>query len=448
MKSTPKLSDRAVRWIRIASTSAGAFVTAAALLADRLGLSAGGAVSRNQILVLAIGLVLLAGGILGRRFPGAWRGFAVLLLNTILVAVLVDMAALVTAKSLFAPELTLRSRKILEGGLDRPRDTPRQSRYTAWTVWRALPGQSGESTDSLGRRITPGSSPLAGEDGIRVFLVGSSTAWGLGAADSVTIAAYLQRELGRSTGQPVEVVNLSQVGYVSTQEVIDLLLELRAGNIPDVVIVLDGFNEIFTAYQSGMAGVHQNFLQTAALLENRVPSPSLLSRLWRTTNTSLLLDLARMSGAFRAPENEYLVNYSTMGVDCDSLAAEVVGICLDNYEVMRALGRAYGFRCVFAWQPTVWTGSKPLTPEEAVIAEGGTPGYEFAGDPAMRDLLLRSYAIYESSMTDSLGECSLTSAFDSVPERVYTDPSGVHLNALGDSLLAASLTVILSDSIQ
>jgi hypothetical protein len=115
---------------------------------------------------------------------------------------------------------------------------------------------------------------------------------------------------------------------------------------------------------------------------------------------------------------------------------------------MRTLGRAYGFRCVFAWQPTVWTGSKPLTPEEAVIAGGGTPGYEFAGDPAMRDLLLRSYAIYEQTMTDSLGEFSLTGAFDSVPERVYTDPSGVHLNALGDSILAAGLMAILSDSIR
>jgi lysophospholipase L1-like esterase len=61
----------------------------------------------------------------------------------------------------------------------------------------------------------------------------------------------------------------------------------------------------------------------------------------------------------------------------------------------------------------------------------------------MTDLLRDCYTLYEHTMCDSLGEGSLTGVFDSASARIYTDPSGVHLNALGDSLLAESIAALV-----
>lgn len=65
----------------------------------------------------------------------------------------------------------------------------------------------------------------------------------------------------------------------------------------------------------------------------------------------------------------------------------------------------------------------------------------------MRRLLIQSYAVYEQSMTDLLGEFSLAGIHDSTGTRVCTDPSGFHPNAAGDSILAAALESILIDRI-
>ena len=57
---------------------------------------------------------------------------------------------------------------------------------------------------------------------------------------------------------PVEVRNLSELGYVSTQEVIGLYRELQEGYRPDVVIFYDGVNDTTSAVLSGQAGVTTN----------------------------------------------------------------------------------------------------------------------------------------------------------------------------------------------
>jgi len=430
--------------LRLAAGIAGAIFVAVSLLADRLGLSAGSGFSRNQTLIAIFGAGLIIASFLGRRFPQAYRGLSLLVLNLIVLATMADLAALVIMKLSCSSELALRIRKIEEGGLGRPVNAPRQGEYAAWVVWHALPGQPGESTDSLGHRITPGSVLVSDEEGLRLFLLGGSTSWGSGVADSETVAAFLVRSVSRSADRPIELLNLSQVGYVSTQELIELEMQLREGNIPDVVVFLDGFNEVFTAYQSGRAGVHQNFLQTATLLEGRAAQSSLAWQLWHATDISMLIDLSTRSGVFGRHEPDYLVNYGSLGIDRDSLACEVVRICRGNYELARRLGYSYGFRCIFAWQPTIWTGTKSLTVGEDSIFTGAFPGYEFASDSAMIDLLRECYSLFESNALDSLGETSITGVFDSVSARVYTDPSGVHINALGDSLLAERIAELVT----
>src|SRR5208337_749990 len=74
----------------------------------------------------------------------------------------------------------------------------------------------------------------------RVFTFGGSTMWGVGARDDETIASWIQKLLDLRHAC-VEVTNMGQDGYVSTQEVLLLAEQIRRGNIPNLVIFFDGY---------------------------------------------------------------------------------------------------------------------------------------------------------------------------------------------------------------
>ena len=77
--------------------------------------------------------------------------------------------------------------------------------------------------------------------------------WGEGARDGYTIASWLQRFLDQ-TPYHTQITNFGQEGYVSTQEMIVLFEQLQKGNIPDIVIFYDGFNDAGSAMCNGVAG--------------------------------------------------------------------------------------------------------------------------------------------------------------------------------------------------
>ena len=89
---------------------------------------------------------------------------------------------------------------------------------------------------------------------------------------------------------PVCVVNFGESGFVSTQGVIQLILELQSGNIPDLVIFYDGVNDVYAAYQSGRP-THQNFDKIAAKFEKgKSPPPSFVAWIESTNSFHLSKD--------------------------------------------------------------------------------------------------------------------------------------------------------------
>ena len=89
-------------------------------------------------------------------------------------------------------------------------------------------------------------------------MLGGSSLWGFGARDNETIPSLLARDLDQR-GWRVDLKNLSEIGYVSTQELIALFRELQAGYRPDVVIFYDGVNDTTAALLlEGEAGLTTN----------------------------------------------------------------------------------------------------------------------------------------------------------------------------------------------
>jgi len=92
---------------------------------------------------------------------------------------------------------------------------------------------------------------------VKIFMFGGSTMWGTGVRDEYTIPSFLGEELGKKKIN-AEVFNFGESGYVSSQEILALQLQLQQGNIPDVVVFYDGVNDVFSAFQQGVAGIPQN----------------------------------------------------------------------------------------------------------------------------------------------------------------------------------------------
>ena len=107
-----------------------------------------------------------------------------------------------------------------------------------YTYWRRQPfhGQL-INIDNFGRRFTTNYPyPLSkSKKIIKIFVFGGSTVWGTGVSDSSTIPSLLNIELYKK-GINSQVTNFGESGYVSTQELIMLMQELKSGNMPDFVI--------------------------------------------------------------------------------------------------------------------------------------------------------------------------------------------------------------------
>lgn len=265
----PGLSDGTVRTARKVAVSLGCLLVLVACLADLLGLSAGSGFSGNQVAFGAAGIVLIVAGILGRRFPRFYRGTAVLLLNVIIVLILLEFLSLVIVKLIDNDRFSERAQRLEEAGSDNLERTVLVSRYVPWVMWRSMRSYPGDpvTVSENGYRLTPGASEAP--DAYRLFTFGGSAMWGAGVGDSCTIAAFLQRGLEELVDGPVSVSNMAQNAHTSTQEIIELMLQLRSGNIPDFVVFYDGFNDVWAAYESGIAGVHHSFDVISARIEGR-----------------------------------------------------------------------------------------------------------------------------------------------------------------------------------
>ncbi len=383
----------------------------------------------SSVLLAGLGVILI---LLGVTLPRSRTVFTVIgrLLFGILIAFLV-LEAVATAGLFIAGRFFPEPADPKEALLRIHSDI-----YRPFVIWRASPFTSNEMNISgEGLRVVPGASNSP--DAFRVFMFGGSTMIGWGTTDGGTIAGNVQRMLSRCTSRPVCVTNFGQHAYVSTQELIELQLQLRVGNIPDLVIFYHGTNEVWSAYEADTAGVHFLLSEIADLFENRhfrveeglrQPFLRIISELSSVRLLGSVLGL-------REPESRVVLYQAAPSmcalhgsefVDPVLFASDIMEVYEGNLRIIRALSVEFGFDYLAFWQPVVLTGNKNLTPEELEIAE------------AQNDFLRLVYRECEAGARELEAEYEsvvcITDVFDDQSEQVFTDIC--HVNTLGDSLVA------------
>ena len=268
------------------------------------------------------------------------------------------------------------------------------------------------------------SSVAAATPKTKVWLFGGSVVWGWGARDEHTIASCLARELAEA-GYNVEVVNYGQIGYVNTQEVLTLLDELRRGERPDVVVFVNGYNDVGTALQEGVAGVPQNESNRRGEF-NMGLTGGLVAETRRSGTMWLVRGLLRRSGivhdarrSFGGPGRPSL----------ESLGDEVIRIYAENMRLVERLSPSYGFAALYYWQPVVFW-KKNLVGDESRSAKQW---------PAFKKLLVDVRERFDTTPPLSEGARfrDLTGLFDDIQEPVFIDSA--HFSESENQILAREI---------
>ena len=243
--------------------------------------------------------------------------------------------------------------------------------WRPYVYFRRVPF-SGEfvNVDADGHRRTS-SVPTPSDATVTIYAFGGSTMWGTGARDDFTIPSILARLLSERFGVAARIVNFGETAYVSTQEVIALEEALRDGGEPDVVIFYDGFNDLFSAYQQGAAGMPQNEFNRArefnllradrrADLVRALFGPTGLRESATFELFGILLNRIRADDQSTRPRATPIP---------DPLVRDTVSTYRTNVRTVEALGTRHGFSSLFYWQPTIFDKSTLTTYEERKAAE-------------------------------------------------------------------------------
>jgi hypothetical protein len=214
-------------------------------------------------------------------------------------------------------------------------------RYQAYTQFREAP-RVGRfvNVDRAGfrRGRAQGSWPPDRRDFV-VFVFGGSTTFGYGVPDDDTVPSYLQTQLGAAADRAVRVYNFGRGYYFSTQERVLFERLLLKGPRPDLAVFVDGLNDFYN--RSG----EPEFTARLADLMTEVQTPR-PSKILRVLDELPIGRAARWLRERLAPRTAEV----TPRRPEDSIAA-VVRRIRDNKRMADAVGRAYGVRTAWVWQP-------------------------------------------------------------------------------------------------
>ena len=400
-----RMSPNAQRFLSKAALTLGSLLFGVALLANYIGLSQG-SVGKPRLVVGIAGGVLLLAGLLGKRLFLTYKAIVFTIANTVLLCFVLEGAA------------TFANRHLTQTRPDQAHAELREVAQTsvARSLYVGFRGQpyAGQiiTIGEDGNRITPNSqSDGSKPEPLRIFAFGGSTMWGEGASNDQTIPAYLQQMLREETGARIDITNFGQRAWVSTQSLIQLMLELKKGNVPDVVLFYDGYNDTTATCLAEEVGVPENFEGLTA----SVFGTAWLRKKFGRTEIGRLVDRMRPK-----PQKD--------PIDAQQVADEVVQNYLAVFQLVKAMGAHYGFAVEFYWQPQLFGDQKPLTAEEQQLLDH--PWLS----PNAKTLLPLTYARARKLTEQYEDITDVSDAFSNMPERLYLDPC--HVVGIGNQRVA------------
>lgn len=274
-----------------------------------------------------------------------------------------------------------------------------------------------------------------------VFMFGGSTMYGAFQRDEWTLPSVLAQRFEHCTGGGLRFVNFGQTGWVFTQEVIELMLQLRDGAVPKVVVFYDGINDVAAAIQNGRPGWPQNEAN-----RSRDFAFGRMAFWWEHNTVSDLraLGAVALAGLTRAQVLQRVRPFEIPGLlpavpaSAGTVARSVASSYVDTLRLAQALSDQYGFEAIYVWQPTLHATQKRLTPGETTLMN------QLRADPFGAQLIRLHREMPERlastvSRRDRDAFVNLSGAFDRETRPVFSDGIG-HTYEHANITLADALT--------
>jgi hypothetical protein len=169
-----------------------------------------------------------------------------------------------------------------------------------------------------------------------------------------------------AAGYDPDVTNFGQQGWVSMQGFVTLLLELRQGNVPDIVVFWDGENDVPSAYRNGVAGLAYDEPQrradyarnTAARRRDGAVDAKLAVR-------SLMMHSALLHRLLRLVDRGFPPQPVP---EPAALCHAITSDWLREAHLIERLAVQYHFTPIMVWQPTWYTSDRPRSRFEREVA--------------------------------------------------------------------------------
>ena len=355
------------------------------------------------------------------RFARVLKACWLALGTIVLTVVAAELAGQVGYRVLDAASFAFRHRKPAEPTTCERVMSSLTLRWQPYTYWRGVPSRDEWVTvEADGRRRSWQYAPPDSTAPV-VAVTGGSAVWGMCVRDDETIPSHLARGMAGANIR-ARVENHAQIGWVTTQELTDLALDLRAGRVPRVVVFHDGWNDIVAGMAEGSPGIPLNEANREAefnllthvgrmrLYSIGNPMKSALGRLANTIQHRFLP--ARQPNPIPAGWRK-VFGADTSEARMDEVAREVVRVYEWNLQAVQSLGKQYGFQPLFYWQPDI-VGKTTLSASERAT---------LAANPLMARFTRKvRLAVRESPV---LGSCAgfhnLEDYFDGDEQEIFND---------------------------
>lgn len=277
-----------------------------------------------------------------------------------------------------------------------------------------------------------------------LVLLGGSTAYGWGNADTETISAQLESRL-RADGDPsATVVN---AGYPGLQTLdTRLVYQAKVASLqPSRMIVLAGLNDLYYAsdwlpehrlfwenhvYEVGLRARREASLRP---LVNAIDSIALRNCYTCYAIGNALSQLYERTFFMPALDLSTLFDQQPLGAPNDR-AMLLAAWVLDD---LARQARADGSCLIVAWQPIAGVPTVKTAGEQTAVDQlaRNAPAWPTVAPQMFQTLRTAAAPLFASGLA---GEVDLTGVFDGVQDQVYV-PDGVHYTPLGNQLIAQAL---------
>ena len=181
-----------------------------------------------------------------------------------------------------------------------------------------------------------------------IFMFGGSTLWGWGARDDYTIPSLIAKILHAKYNVQAQITNFGELGYVSTQEIIRFIKEIRQNNIPQLVIFYDGLNDVFSGLQSGRPGIAHNEFKREKEFKDSVVRKIYDSLIEHSTLYKVIF---RIFGRNNAEIQSNLATPEAL----NNLSEEIISVYKGNISIINAIASSFKIKTLFYWQPVIFT---------------------------------------------------------------------------------------------